>query len=266
MSIYLELTREFNQGRVRAVLCSGQACVLHRLAFASKDGDWMLREDDEALGHVLAVLGKRSARYRFGAPLDVRWLAGGWSSHLEFLDEDVRVRTDFFSRPPRLTAADRERVWLRAEGAPIPFTDERTTALMKMTDRERDWAFVGELARLMPEVRDKILFSRSARDIRRLAADHAGLARELSAARPLLALAAEGDEQLEAELDRERRRAMHANEARLERYAKASRNWAAIWSEVQRELADQPLSAAHSIMVSRASAVLPMTVVDEEGP
>jgi hypothetical protein len=35
---------------------------------------------------------------------------------------------------------------------------------------------------------------------------------------------------------------------------------------VQRELADQPLSAAHSIMVSRASAVLPMTVIDEEVP
>jgi len=72
MSIYVELTREFNRGRVRAVLCSGQACVLHRLAFASKDGAWLLRDDDEALGHVLAVLEKRGARYRFGAPLDAR--------------------------------------------------------------------------------------------------------------------------------------------------------------------------------------------------
>jgi hypothetical protein len=35
---------------------------------------------------------------------------------------------------------------------------------------------------------------------------------------------------------------------------------------VQRDLADQPLSAAHSIMVSRASAEFPMKVVDEEGP
>lgn len=266
MSIYLELTREFNDGRVRAVLCSGQACVLHRLAFASKDGDWMLREDDEAMRHVLAVLERRGAHYRFGAPLDVRWLTGGWSSHLEFLDGDVRVRTDFFSRPPRLTAADRERVWLRAESAPIPFTDECSTALMKMTDRERDWAFVGELARLMPDVRDQLLFSRSARDIRRLASNHADLVRELSAARPLLALTAQDNERLEAELDRERRRAMHANEARLERYAQAARDWAAIWRHVQRELAGQPLIAAHSIMVSRASDVLPTRVAGEDVP
>jgi len=266
MSIYVDLTREFNLGRLRAVLCSDQACVLHRLAFASKDGDWMLREDDEALRHVLAVLGKRGARYRFGAPLDVRWLAGGWSSHLEFLDGEVRVRTGFFSKPPRLAAEERERVWRLAENAPIPFTDERTTALMKMTDRERDWAFVGELARLMPDVRDQLLFSRSARDILQLAAAHPAWLRELSAKRPLLALITNGSEALETALDRERRRAMHANEARLERYAKAARSWAAIWSEVQRELAGQPLSAAHSIIVSRASAVLPPTVVDEESP
>jgi hypothetical protein len=266
MSIYLELTRELNQGRVRAVLCGGQACVLHRLAFASKDGGWMLREDDEATQHVLGVLERRGARYRFGAPLASRWLTGGWSSHFEFMEGDIRVRTDFFSRPPRLTESDRKRVWSAAELAAVPFTDARATALMKMTDRERDWAFVGELARLMPDARDQLLFSRSAWDILQLAAEHPAWIRELSATRPLLARTTDGLDALETELDRERRRAMHANEARLERYAKASRNWAAIWSEVQRELADQPLSAAHSIMVSRASAVLPMTVIDEEVP
>ncbi len=143
----------------------------------------MLCEDDEAVRRALSVLEQRGARYRFGAPLDVRWFAGGWSSHLEFLDGDRRVRIDFFFRPPRLAAADRERVWQRAGSAPVPFTDERTTALMKMTDRERDWAFVGELARLMPDARDPLLFSRSARDIRGLAADHADSARELSALR-----------------------------------------------------------------------------------
>ena len=37
-NIYMELTREFNRGRVRAILGGGQAAVLHRLAFMSKDG------------------------------------------------------------------------------------------------------------------------------------------------------------------------------------------------------------------------------------
>ena len=72
MNIYLELTRKFNQGRLRAVLAGGQAVVLHRLAMMSKDGDWILREDEETMSHVLSVLAEYGAHYRFGAPLDVR--------------------------------------------------------------------------------------------------------------------------------------------------------------------------------------------------
>jgi hypothetical protein len=67
-NVYLDLTQEFNAGRVRAVISSGQAAVLHRLAIMSKDGDWILREDSEATSHVLDVLGHHGARYRFGAP------------------------------------------------------------------------------------------------------------------------------------------------------------------------------------------------------
>ncbi len=84
MSIYLDLTRQFNAGALRAILSSGQAVVLHRLAIMSKDGDWILREEAQATQHVLQVLEGRGARYRFGAPSDVRWMSGGWSAHLEF--------------------------------------------------------------------------------------------------------------------------------------------------------------------------------------
>jgi hypothetical protein len=38
MSIYLTLTREFNEGALRAILSSGQAVVLHRLAVMSTAG------------------------------------------------------------------------------------------------------------------------------------------------------------------------------------------------------------------------------------
>jgi hypothetical protein len=50
---YLELTEEFNRGRLRALLSSGQAVVVHRLAIMSKDGDWILREDSEAVGQPI---------------------------------------------------------------------------------------------------------------------------------------------------------------------------------------------------------------------
>jgi hypothetical protein len=38
---YLDLTEELNRGRLRALLSSGQAAVVHRLAVMSKDGDWI---------------------------------------------------------------------------------------------------------------------------------------------------------------------------------------------------------------------------------
>ena len=115
-NIYQELTRAFNAGRLRAILSSGQAVVMHRLAVMSKDGDWILREDSEALEHVLGVLEERGAHYRFGAPLDTRWLAGGWSSHFEF-------RGDFVTRPPRITPASLQALWVHAEGR-LPFQVE----------------------------------------------------------------------------------------------------------------------------------------------
>ena len=103
MNIYVDLTREFNAPGLNAILSSGQAVVLHRLAVMSKDGDWILREHEAALERVLAVLAERKAVYRFGAPLDLRWMRGGWSAHLEFRDGPLRIRTDFVTRPPRLT-------------------------------------------------------------------------------------------------------------------------------------------------------------------
>ena len=132
-NIYQELTRTFNAGRLRAILSSGQAVVMHRLAVMSKDGDWILREEPETLEYVLQVLEEQGAYYRFGAPLDLRWMAGGWSSHFEFRTETLRVRTDFVTRPPRVTPASLEALWAHAEAVPVPvpFTDVVTLAEMK---------------------------------------------------------------------------------------------------------------------------------------
>ncbi len=145
MNIYLELTQQFNRGRLRAVLAGGQAVVLHRLAIMSKDGDWILREDEEAAAHVLGVLEACGARYRFGAPLDPRWLAGGWSSHLEFRSETLRVRTDFVTRPPRLDARALERLWEGQTDTETPRAAPRELAEMKKTNRfwKRTRSFAG---------------------------------------------------------------------------------------------------------------------------
>jgi hypothetical protein len=260
LNIYLALTREFNEGGLRAIICSGQAVVLHRLAIMSKDGDWILREDEGSLQHILGVLERHGARYRFGAPLDPRWMAGGWSSHFEFRHEKLRVRTDFFTRPPRIGAEDLQRIWREQAGRDLPFLDLPDLAEMKKTNRERDYAVIGELARRMPDVEHQFLYSRSARDLTALADARPDLARELSSRRPVLLSIPEGRDRLEAALDAERRESIRRNERRLEAYADASASWYALWPGVAAEIADLPLARAHSVVLEKAAGVLPLTV------
>ncbi|MCC7171628.1 MAG: hypothetical protein IT459_14360 [Planctomycetes bacterium] len=260
MTVYLDLTREFNVGRLRAVICSGQAAVLHRLAIASKDGDWILREDAEALEHVLGVLGRRGARYRFGAPLDLRWLVGGWSAHFEFQHAGVRVRTDFMTRPPRVGAEDLARMWLELEGRDPPFTGARILAAMKKTDRQKDYPFIGELARKMPDPRDRLLFSRSAEDLIELAHEHPSLVSSLVAERPLLARIGADRRALAEALQLEMLDLIEENARRIASYRAAMSNWEAVWPALAGEVDSLSLREAHARIVERAAGVLPERV------
>lgn len=261
MNIYLDLTAAFNRGgRLRAVICSGQAVVLHRLAVMSKDGDWILREDEEALAHVLAELENYGASYRFDAPLDLDWLRGGWSSHFEFAYEGLRIRTDFFTRPPRLSEADLDRVWCEQEGRDPPFVGAVDLARIKMTQREKDYPVIGELARLMPEPADQMRYSRSARDLVRLCGEAPALAIELSRDRPLLKLAAGGTpdlDRLAEALDAERRSLIKRDAAHLAAYEQASLAWREQWPEVRREIDGLPLREAHRMVLAKAGPCLP---------
>lgn len=257
MNIYLDLTHRFNAGRLRAIISSGQAVVLHRVAIMSKDGDWIIREDAESAAHVLGVLAEHGARYRLGAPLDPAWLAGGWSAHFQFQLGDLRVRTDFVSRPPRLSAAQIESLWAEQASRDPPVVGPRDLIALKQTNREKDYAVIGELARLLPDPRDQLLCSRSARDILDLATQFPDLIPALTPTRPLLGIVGEGRERLEEALDAERRVLMRANEARLERYMAAAAAWTKLWPEAERETADLPLLQAHAAICRLAAGVLP---------
>ena len=257
MSIYVDLTREFNGPGLNAMLSSGQAVVLHRLAIMSKDGDWILRETEAALEHVLAILAARGAVYRFGAPLDLRWMRGGWSAHLEFRQGPLRVRTDFVTRPPRLAAKELDELWRRQSGCDLPVVDPRNLIELKKTNREKDYAIIGDLARLLEDPQEQLLTSRSARDILDIASRHAGLAAALADRRTALAAVPAGIDALETALDAERRALIHANEQRLSRYFQAATAWTAVWPQVSKEIAGLSLPEAHRIVVRRANGALP---------
>jgi hypothetical protein len=259
-NIYLELTRKFNSGRVRAILAGGQAVVLHRLAIMSKDGDWILREDAETMEHVLAILTSYGTRYRFGAPLDVRWMAGGWSAHLEFQWQEMRVRTDFVTRPPRLDQGALQRVWGNAQEQEIPFLGAVDLADMKKTNHEKDYVVIGELARRMQDLDNQILYSRSARDLIALAEQHPDRVQRLTDRRPVLVAIGQGREALEVALDAERRQLIRANEERLAKYMDPAKPWAAAWPALSREMDGLVLSEAHRLMVQRAETLLPFAV------
>jgi hypothetical protein len=254
---YRELTGELNRGRLRALLSSGQAVVVHRLAIMSKDGDWILREDGEALDYVLGVLSRHGARYRFGAPLDLRWLANGWSSHFEFRRGPLRLRTDFVTRPPRITQQALARIWEVAGSTGNEILDPEPLAALKLTNREKDYAVVGELARLMTDPRAQFLYSRSSRDLIELAVKHPAALAEMTRQRPLLGRIAEGREALDEALDRERRALMRANEERLAGYQAAAEAWAALWPGVLRRIEGRSLLEAHGLVTASAAGVLP---------
>lgn len=259
-NIYLQLTDEFNAGKLRAVICSGQAAVLHRVAIMSKDGDWIVREDHESCQHILSVLERHGARYRFGAPLDIRWLAHGWSSHFEFNMETLRVRTDFFSRPPRISDTDLAALWKEHPEKQPPCVNLILLARMKQTDREKDYVVIGELARRIADTADQLRFSRSASDLMRLAEQHPLLVEQLSRERPVLAVIKDGRDRLEAMLDAERRDMIHANERRLARFFEASLRWQEQWSNIIRQTEGLPLSQAHDIIIKAAETFLPMSL------
>lgn len=255
---YLDLTQEFNDGCLRTLLSSGQAVVVHRLAIMSKDGDWIVREDAAALEHVLNVLESHGAHYRFGAPLDTRWLAGGWSSHFEFARGGMRLRTDFVSRPPRIDTATLATMWSEAERTGSDVVDVVPLARLKLTNREKDYAVVGDLARLMQDPADRLRYSRSARDLLELAEAHPDLLSRITAERPALAAVPSGRDALEEALDRERRSLMRANEARLRSYQEAAAKWASTWTSLLREIEGLPLRHAHEHLVQRATGLLPL--------
>jgi hypothetical protein len=254
---YVRLTREFNHGRLRAILASGQAVVLYRLAIMSKDGDWILREEAEALAHVIATLDRHGARYRYGAPLDLRWLVHGWSSHLEFEEGGLRLRCDFVTRPPRVSPASLRTLWEAPVQKEAPVVSLPVLAELKKTNREKDYAVIGELARQMEDPRLEALYSRSARDLVRLAQEHPEAIREAAAERPLLSRVGRGREEIERLLDEERRALIRRNEERLDRYLKAATRWGAEWTRVSKEMAGRPLAEAHEIMAARAAEHLP---------
>ncbi|HLA78904.1 MAG TPA: hypothetical protein VJU18_15100 [Vicinamibacteria bacterium] len=257
-NVYFELTEEFNAAGPTVLLASGQAVVYHRIAIMSKDGDWVVRETPDACRRVLEVLGCRGARYRPSAPLDVRWLAGGWSSHFEFFDERKRrIRCDFFSRPPRLPRAVIDGLFERGRGHPLAVVDVEPLILMKQTQRAKDYAVIGELSRLLPPERELALTTDPDRVLE--LAPRFGSAMDRPAV--LAALAGERDPVVVA-LAREADRLQAEDRRRLRVYEDAAAEY--LGRLRQDGLTEKPLAEAQERAVRLAESCLPRHPLPED--
>ncbi len=258
-NIYFELTEVFNAGQRNVVLASGQAVVFYRIAIMSKDGDWIIRETPEACGRVLSELERRGARYRVAAPLDVRWLSGGWSSHFEFEDDrGRRVRCDFVSRPPRVPAREIGELFNApaVAGQPLSVVSVESLILMKQTQRAKDYPVIAELAELLPPVREIELTTNPDRilELAPLVAEPS----ERPAARA--ARAGEGRAAVVRALAEEMDAHQQQDRRRVARYEEASRDY---FEQCRRAgLTGLMLSDAHRLACELAERWLPRSVSD----
>lgn len=264
-NLYFDLTRELNESGPIAALASGQAVVFYRLAMMSKDGDWVLLETAEACARALAVLGRHGARYRAGAPLDIRWLAGGWSSHFEFFDSKRRrIRCDFVTRPPRVRAEELAALFSPApsgpEGGHLVVVPVETLVHLKRTQRAKDYPVIGELARLLPPERELELTTDPDR-VLALAGSHGG-----SSTRPAVraALAGRPREEIVTELAREADRLQMEDRRRLERYRAASEEF--LHRFQSSGVSALPLPQAHPQLLEIADRWLPLDPISAGGP
>lgn len=259
-NIYFELTAAFNENGRNVVLSSGQAVVYFRLAVMSKDGDWIVRETESACRRVRQVLARHQARYRPGAPLDPRWLSGGWSSHFEFSDpQGRRVRCDFFSRPPRVPPATLKELFSDTT-APQDLTvvDVASLIRMKQTQRAKDYPVIGELARLLTPAQELELTTDPDRILelapRLAAASKRPAARAALAENPRLAVV----QALAVEIDRLQQR----DRRRMEAYSRASRAYLQAFHGLDREALALPES--HERLCELADRLLPKQIAGAE--
>lgn len=256
---FFRLTERFNRSGLNVLLTSDQACVYYRIAFQSKDGDWIIRMDRQAMGQVLRVLGEQGAVFRGGsAPLDPRWHAGGWSSHLEFTEDDLRLRTDFRGCPPRISESRLAGLWAEAERYEAPVARVPDVIAMKRTQRDKDWPIIGSLADRLDDPQELLLNCIAPQRLTELVEQHQDLARRLAAQRPLLGLVGTvGDRPLREALMMERLDAMDADRERIRRYTQAMEPWTRAWPAWESRLASLSALEANLFLIEQAHVLLP---------
>jgi len=172
----------------------------------------------------------------------------------------MRIRADFFSRPPRIGGDALKAIWQRAECETPPVVCLSELAEQKKTMREKDYPIIGALAERMQAPLERLRYSRDASAILLMMESSPQVFAQALASRAVLQHAKDGREALETALDSERREFMRADERRLKQYAQTAAPWQLEWPKLGPQVAGLSLLESHKQIVERAISLLPCSV------
>ncbi len=267
---YVEL-EQFYEGLVararrRGIGCaitSGMACVAFGVSEATKDCDLLCAPDSarellDLLGE--AALGGHLPIYRgnLSAPLDARWLRGGWTSHFVWAPAGSGAYLDIFGVAPRGSSPWEPEI----QGF---YASPHTVAEMKRTDRDKDWPFVTALGARMIEMGDERgwLHIYDEKLLRTLG-DAKKPCAEFFKRRPVLELAANNEPNLRAALRAEIEYWRELDRVRLSIYQRAVRRYM-VEVRKSRLPPNVGLPEQHDLRVRCAAKHLPLNPLRDYG-
>lgn len=222
---YERLVERLRSDGVVCAITSGMACVHYGIVQATNDCDLVCLPDhaDRCLDTVSrTLLEGTAAAYRgaVSAPLDARWLRGGWTSHFCWTGQTTPAYLDIFGRPPRVGM-----MWA-AESRGL-YAGLNTVAEMKHTQRPRDWPVASALGlRLLEEGDPRGWLHIFDLDVLQAVASRSPCPLEMAARRPVLQLLLDGDPRLKQALRVEQEFWLELDRQRLALYQRAVRPYA----------------------------------------
>lgn len=252
---FLDLVDRLRKAAVRCAITGGLACIEFGIVEHTEDCD--LLTDPAGAPSTLRVLaetnllGSRcSYRGTISAPLDTRWLSGGWTSHFVWERGPHSAYLDVFGFPPRV----RPPWWTEAS---FPYAARATVAAMKRTQRPKDWSQATALGlQLLADGDARGWLHLFDADAIRGVLQHARPPDATLVRRPVLRLALNDDPLLERAIQTEIDFWSRLDRLRLGIYRRAASEYATKL-RARVGLATAPLEEQHEIRVEEAHASLP---------
>jgi hypothetical protein len=255
-----------SQLRFQGVLCaitSGLACVHYGVSETTKDCDLLCHPSSfETLLNTLmeTTIAGCPCHYRgnISPPLDGRWHRGGWTSHFQWDTEPDATMLDVFGHAIRESTP-----W--TEDVIGLYAGPHTVAGMKRTSRDKDWSAITALGVRMVEADDERgwLHIYDAELLAGLLQEHRCPV-EITALRPAIRMAVNGDRHLAGALNAERKLWEELDRLRVRVFEAGLRPYV---SAVRRARTAKPLTfrEEHLLRVDCAERHLPKNPLNDHG-